>query len=52
MRVIHVRLHPQGGDLQGIVPSVMLHGKGRSKLVDYKVVVDRDLSQDHGVPRM
>ena len=32
-----------GGDLQGMVPPVMLHGEERSRSVDYMVVVTRNL---------
>jgi hypothetical protein len=35
---------PVRGDLQGMVPAVMLHGEERSRSVDYKVVVTRNLS--------
>ncbi len=34
---------PAGGDLQGMVPPVMLHREERSRSVDYKVVVTRNL---------
>ena len=35
---------PVRGDLQGMIPPVMLHGEERSSSGDYKVVVTRNLS--------